>query len=117
MPEVLEVTRLRLAAGLAPADFVAANDDINAYLRRQPGFRWRRIVETNDGGIIDIVAYDNHPHAHAGAAGITSEMAASPVHSTIDHSAVDWQITTVLQHVTGPRPENRFLQEAKRRRR
>jgi hypothetical protein len=99
MPETLEVTTLRPAAGLGSADFVAANDDINAYLRRQPGFRWRRIVETDDGRIIDIVAYDSRAHAHAGAAGVTGEMAGSPVHETIDHGTVDWQVTTVLQHV------------------
>jgi hypothetical protein len=97
--EALEVTTLRPAPGLTSADFVAANDDINEYLRRQPGFLWRRIAETVDGLILDIVAYDSPEHARAGAAGITGEMAGSPVHDTIDHSTVDWQITSVLQHV------------------
>lgn len=104
MPEVLEVTTLRPADGLTSADFLAANSDINAYLRRQPGFLWRRIVETDDGRIIDIVAYDNDANAHAGAAGITGEMAYSPVHGTIDHGSVDWQIATVLQHVEKEEP-------------
>ena len=101
MPETLEITTLRPAAGLTTADFVAANDDINAYLQRQPGFRWRRIVETDDGRIIDIVAYDSRTYARSGAAGITGEMADSPVHAAIDHGTVDWQLTTVLQHVGG----------------
>ena len=101
MSETLEITTLRPAAGLTSADFVAANDDVNAYLRRRPGFRWRRIVETADGRIFDIVAYDSPEHARSGAAGITSEMAGSPVHDTIDHATVDWQLTTVLQHVEG----------------
>lgn len=101
MSETLEVTTLRPAPGLTSADFVAANDDINLYLQRQPGFLWRRIVETGDGRIVDIVAYDSHEHARAGAAGITGEMADSPVHDAIDHGTVDWQITTVLQHVAG----------------
>jgi len=99
MAESLEVTTLRPAPGLTSADFVAANDDINEYLKLQPGFRWRRIVETTDGTVIDIVAYDSPAHARSGAAGITGEMAGSPVHDAIDHSTVDWQITTVLQHV------------------
>jgi hypothetical protein len=97
--EILEVTTLRPAPGLTAADFVAANEDINAYLLRQPGFRWRRIVVRDDGTIVDIVAYDSIEHAHAGAGGITGEMAGSPVHDTIDHGTVDWQMTTVLQHV------------------
>jgi hypothetical protein len=99
MTEILEITTLRPAAGLTPADFVSANDDINAYLRRQPGFRWRRIVAQADGTILDIVAYDSAEHAQAGAAGITGEMAGSAVHATIDHSTVNWRLTEVLQHV------------------
>lgn len=82
-----------------PKDFVEANADINAYLQRQPGSLWRRIVETDDGRIIDIVAYDSVPHARAGAAGITGEMEDFRVHTTIDHDSVDWQRTTALQYL------------------
>ncbi|MFC9118909.1 hypothetical protein ACFTXO_03825 [Streptomyces sp. NPDC057067] len=100
MAETLEITTLRPAPGLSADDFVKANADIDAYLKRQPGFLWRRIVETDDARIIDIVAYDSLPHARVGAAGITGEMAGSPVHATIDHDSVDWQLTTALHHVT-----------------
>ncbi|MDF2444680.1 MAG: hypothetical protein JWR01_2883, partial [Subtercola sp.] len=55
MTETLEVTTLRPAPGLTAADFIAANADIDAYLKRQPGFEWRRILESADGTIIDIV--------------------------------------------------------------
>jgi hypothetical protein len=99
MTEILEVTTLRLAPGLTPEDFVAANADINEYLKRQPGFEWRRILAREDGTILDIVAYDTIAHARAGASGITGEMGNSPVHATIDNSTVDWQLTTVLQYV------------------
>jgi hypothetical protein len=99
MPEILEVTTLRPAPGLTPEDFVAANADINDYLKARPGFQWRRIIVRDDGRILDIVAYDSIEHARSGAAGITGEMGASPVHAAIDHGTVDWQFTTVLQHV------------------
>ena len=99
MAEILEVTTLRPAPGLTPEDFVAANADINEYLKRQPGFKWRRIVAREDGTILDIVAYDTIAHARAGASGITREMGSSPVHAAIDNSTVDWQLTTVLQYV------------------
>ncbi|MGW3522353.1 hypothetical protein [Streptomyces olivaceus] len=100
MAETLEITTLRPAPGLTADHFVQANADIDAYLKRQPGFLWRRIVETDDGRVIDIVAYDSLPHARTGAVGITGEMADSPVHATIDHDSVDWQLTTALHHVT-----------------
>jgi hypothetical protein len=99
MTEVLEITTLRPAPGLTAADFVAANADINEYLKRQPGFLWRRIVERDDGMVVDIVAYDSLANAERGAAGITGEMGGSPVHATIDHGTVDWQLTSVLDRV------------------
>ncbi|MEU1482803.1 hypothetical protein [Streptomyces sp. NPDC005752] len=100
MSETLEIATLRPAPGFTADDFVKANADIDAYLKRQPGFLWRRIVETDDGRVIDIVAYDSLPHARTGAAGITGEMAGPPVHATIDHDSVHWQLTTALHDVT-----------------
>jgi hypothetical protein len=99
MTETLEVTILRPAAGLTAADFVTANADIDVYLRRQPGFLWRRITETEDGTVIDIVAYDSREHAMAGAGGISGEMADSPVHSSIDHASVEWRVAEVRHTV------------------
>lgn len=104
MTETLEVTILRPAEGLNSADFVVANADIDEYLSRQPGFQWRRILETSDGTIIDIVAYSSMAQARMGAAGISGEMADSPVHGTIDHSTVDWKLTTVIHRVDGAAP-------------
>lgn len=94
--EALEITSFRLVAGLSGNDFVRANDDINAYLRRQPGFRWRRIVEAADGSITDIVAWESVADAERSAAGIMTEMADSPVHATIDQRTVDFTIAPVL---------------------
>ncbi|MET0931914.1 MAG: hypothetical protein ABWX74_20535 [Aeromicrobium sp.] len=99
MTETLEVTVLRPAPGLTAADFIAANADIDVFLARQPGFQWRRITETDDGTIIDIVAYDSKEHALAGAGGISGEMADSPVHASIDHATVEWRVATVAHVV------------------
>jgi hypothetical protein len=99
MTEALEVTILRPARGGDASDFVAANSDIDGYLRRQPGFKWRRITETEDGTVIDIVAYESKEQALAGAAGISSEMADSPVHGSIDHSTVEWRVAETLHTV------------------
>lgn len=100
MPAVLEITTFALKPGITAADFVGANTDINEYLGRQPGFRWRRIAQRDDGSIVDVVAYDSTSHARAGAAGIGGEMGGSPVHAAIDHDTVDWQLATVVQEVS-----------------
>ncbi|MFE7509333.1 hypothetical protein [Promicromonospora sp. NPDC057488] len=102
MAQVLEITTLRPAPGLTPEDFVTANADIDDYLRRQPGFLWRRIAVRDDGTVVDVVACDSMTHARAGAGGITGEMGDSPVHDAIDQSTVDWQLTTVLHGVEAP---------------
>lgn len=99
MSEALEMTTFRLAPGLTGAEFIKANDDINNYLRRQPGFRWRRITEDDDGTITDIVAWDSVTDGRRSASGIMTEMADSPVHATIDHATVDFRIVPVLQHI------------------
>ena len=99
MGEALEMTTFRLVSGLTGGEFVKANEDINDYLRRQPGFRWRRITEDDDGTITDIVAWDSAAAAQRSASGIMTEMAGSPVHATIDQATVDFRIVSVLQHV------------------
>ncbi|MBI3532299.1 MAG: hypothetical protein HY068_07515 [Burkholderiales bacterium] len=100
MSEALEITKFRLVSGLTGTDFVNANEDINDYLRQQPGFRWRRIIEDDDGSITDIVAWKSAKDGRRSAAGIMTEMADSPVHATIDHATVEFRIVPVLQHVT-----------------
>ncbi|WP_350935881.1 antibiotic biosynthesis monooxygenase family protein [Micromonospora mangrovi] len=94
------MTTFRLAPGRTGADFLAANEDIDDYLRRQPGFRWRRITQADDGTITDIVAWDSAADARRSASGIMTEMADSPVHATIDHATVDFRIAPVLHHLT-----------------
>ncbi|MBG6104594.1 hypothetical protein ACLQ3D_33840 [Micromonospora vinacea] len=100
MSEALEMTTFRLVPGLTGADFVRANRDIDDYLRRQPGFRWRRITEADDGTITDIVAWDSVADGRRSASGIMTKMADSPVHATIDHATVDFRIVPVLHEVT-----------------
>ena len=99
MREALEMTTFRLVPGLSGADFVQANADINDYLQRQPGFRWRRITVDDDGTVTDIVAWASRAAGERSAAGIMTEMAHSPVHATIDHATVAFRIVPVLQHV------------------
>lgn len=100
MHEALEITTFRLVNGLTVADFIAANADIDEYLRRQPGFSWRRIAEDNDGTIIDIVAWASAADGRRSATGIMTKMADSPVHATIDQGTVEFRLVPVRHHVT-----------------
>ena len=55
MAQVLEITTLRPAPGLTPEDFITANADIDDYLRRRPGFLWRRRCDTNNPAPLPIL--------------------------------------------------------------
>ena len=94
MAEALEITTFRLK-GHSCADFIAANADIDAWLRQLPGFISRRIAERDDGTIIDVLIFKSVADAERSANGIMTEMVGSPVHAMIDHGTVDWSIAPV----------------------
>ena len=92
MSEALEITSFRLVQGLGLKDFIAANQDIDLWLRKQPGFQWRRIGMRPDGYVVDVLLWSSAEDAHRSASGIVTEMADSAVHATIDHRTVDWNV-------------------------
>lgn len=95
MPEAIEITTFRLAKGLTVNDFIAANADIDPWLRKQSGFVSRHICERDDGFVVDMLVWGSAEAGHRAANGVTTEMAASPVHAAIDYSTVNWTISTV----------------------
>jgi len=95
MTEAVEITTFRLADGLTMADFIAANEDVDAWLRAQPGFISRRMCERDDGYVVDMLLWQSAAAGRRAAAGIMTELAASPVHAAIDQATVDWTISMV----------------------
>jgi hypothetical protein len=91
MTEAIEVTTFKLK-GHSCKDFVAANADIDAWLKRQPGFQSRRIAERDDGTIVDMLIWDSARNGRKAASDIMIEMGHSPVHAMIDQSTVDWTV-------------------------
>jgi hypothetical protein len=90
--EAVETTTFRLARGVTMEKFIEANADIDAWLRRQPGFIWRRICQREDGCVVDVLLWACVEDGENAAAGVVTEMAASPVHAAIDQSTVDWSV-------------------------
>jgi hypothetical protein len=103
LSEALEMTSFKLIKGLKLEDFVAANEDIDLWLQRQPGFQWRRIGMRSDGYVVDALLWASARDAHRCASGIVTEMAGSPVHATIDHATVHWFVLECL-HTLMPHP-------------
>jgi hypothetical protein len=95
--EAIEITSFRLVVGRSAKDFVAANADINEWLKRQPGFRSRRIAELDDGSIVDMLIWASAANGSDAAQRIMTEMGSSPVHAVIDQRSVVWRIAKVRQ--------------------
>ena len=92
MPSAVEITTFRLTRGLTLDAFIAANADIDPWLQVQPGFISRHICAREDGVVVDMLLWDSVEAGHRAARGVTTEMAASPVHTAIDQSTVTWTI-------------------------
>ena len=92
MPSAVEITTFRLTHGLTLDAFITANADIDLWLQTQPGFISRHICARGDGVVVDMLLWDSVEAGHRAASGVTTEMAASPVHAAIDQSTVTWTI-------------------------
>ncbi len=92
--DAVEITTFRLN-GCTCAQFVSANAEVDAWLRRQPGFRSRRIAERADGEIVDVLVWESVEAGEEGASRLMRELAGSIVHSMINQSSVSWSVLPV----------------------
>jgi hypothetical protein len=91
----IEITSFKLR-GCSAAHFIAANAELDLWLRRQPGFRSRTIAERADGAIWDVLVWDSVEQGEASAARLMDEQRDSPVHALIDMRTVSWTVSPVL---------------------
>lgn len=96
----VEITRFRLAPGVSLRAFIAANRDVDAWLRRQPGFIARRICTQEDGWIVDVLRWSSVAAGRRAMRGLMSELGDSPVHAAIDQSTVAWSIARVVHSLS-----------------
>ncbi len=76
MSETIDLVRFRLKQGNTSADWLKANEKIDAWAKRQPGFRFRSLSETEDGEWIDMTYWESLSAAQAGQASFGAEMMA-----------------------------------------
>lgn len=100
--EAVEIVTFRLLPGHDFADFVAANQDVDAWLLLQPGFRSRRIGEQSGRYIVDLLFWDSAAAARAAMHRMMDELCDSPVHALIDQESVTWTVAGIRHiHETG----------------
>jgi hypothetical protein len=99
MQPVIEITTFKLAKGLRMVDFIAANADVDPWLRGQPGFLSRMLLQQEDGTVMDMVVWERETDARDSARRLMRELADSPVHAAIDQRTVHWSVCPVVHTV------------------
>jgi|CXWL01.1.fsa_nt_gi hypothetical protein len=56
---VIELVRFRLKKGISTEVWLKANEEISEWVKRQSGFRFRNLSETEGGEWIDVVYWDD----------------------------------------------------------
>lgn len=74
MSDTIELVRFRLQQGKTSADWLKANEKINAFMKAQPGFRFRSLSETDDGEWLDLVYWESPEAAEAAGKRFEAEM-------------------------------------------
>jgi hypothetical protein len=88
MTQVVELVTFKLTANASRPDFLPANDELNVWLKAQPGFVWRRLAEKDDGRYIDIVIWNSHADATDAAEKLLAEMGQCKAMAMIDPESV-----------------------------
>ncbi|TDW51443.1 hypothetical protein EV144_101118 [Flavobacterium sp. 270] len=90
----IELTTFKLK-GFTIQQFIDANTEIDAFLKRQKGFRTRTIFELKKGIIYDMLLWDSTEDGTDAMHLLMSELSDSLVHDMIDQSTVSWNIATI----------------------
>lgn len=59
----LEITEFRLNPGAKEAEFLAASEGLDGFLRSCPGFISRQLVRHENGGLADVVCWSTRAAA------------------------------------------------------
>jgi len=92
--EAVEITAFKLK-GYTCDQFIAANQEIDVFLKRRTGFISRRIFQKTDRTIVDMLIWDTVKNGTESMHRLMDELSDSIVHDMIDQSTVEWNINQV----------------------
>jgi hypothetical protein len=96
--QAIELTTFKLR-GFTTKQFIEANAAIDAFLKRQKGFRSRTIFELKKDVVYDMLVWDSEEDGTNAMHKLMIELSDSPVHDMIDQSTVSWNIAPVEHFV------------------
>ncbi|WP_229655049.1 hypothetical protein [Flavobacterium sp. LC2016-23] len=94
----IELTTFKLK-GFTIKEFIEANAEIDAFLKRQKGFRSRTIFELK-GVVYDMLIWNSTTDGTEAMHLLMDELSDSVVHDMIDQSTVSWNITPIEHFVS-----------------
>lgn len=97
--QAIELTTFKLK-GFTTQEFIEANAEIDAFLKRQKGFRSRTIFELKKGIVYDMLLWDSVEEGTDAMHLLMSELSDSVVHDMIDQSTVSWNIAPIEHFVS-----------------
>jgi hypothetical protein len=98
-PGGLEMTTFKLEKGKTYQDFIAANEDVDVWLKKQFGFQSRHIPQKPDCTIIDAMIWNSQADGTNAMHNLMNKFAGSPVHDVIDQETVCWNIYPVYHQI------------------
>lgn len=96
--KAIELTTFKLN-GFTTQQFIDANAEIDAFLKRQTGFCSRTIFELKKGVVYDMLVWGSTEDGTNAMHKLMSELSDSVVHDMIDQSTVSWNIAPVEHFV------------------
>lgn len=83
--KVLELVVFKLNEGVSPEQFLATNDDVSAWISKQPGFISHELAHDAEGARwIEIAWWKTMEDAHAAAERAMSSESCAPMFALID---------------------------------
>ena len=92
--EGIEITTFKIK-GCTFVEFIKANTGIDEWLKKQSGFKSRRIAKKEDGTVVDMLIWDSVEEGTGAMNRIMAETSESKVHSLIDQGTVSWNMYPV----------------------
>ena len=92
--EGIEITTFKIK-GCCFVEFIRANASIDEWLKKQSGFKSRRIAEKEDGTVVDMLIWDSVEEGTDAMNRIIAETSDSKVHSLINQGTVSWNMYPV----------------------
>ena len=96
MSNVIEATSFRLKQGITVEAFLAANQEVNAWVQAQAGFQSRLLTQKEDAGWLDILIWENETVASEIDELFYKDMGDSEFMQLLDPESVETSFSTVI---------------------